>query len=179
MLVNISGLEGHTMAIDINMEHLIGQLKVIFCHNVLVFLISISTQDLLTAKGLETTWDRLGDISAAIDFLNKIKKKVSLTLRPAYQGSNHKPPDTSDLVWRVADKVRDDKLQIFDESRDGNSKIKAVVNILATGEAKLKSSSLASFNKKVCAMVNGHAYEHEEDTIPEVQLTITTQAEEN
>jgi hypothetical protein len=30
MLVNISGLEGHSMAIDINMEHLIGQLKVIF-----------------------------------------------------------------------------------------------------------------------------------------------------
>ena len=29
MLVNISGLEGHAMAIDINMEHLIGQLKVI------------------------------------------------------------------------------------------------------------------------------------------------------
>ena len=30
MLVNISGLEGHSMAIDINMEHLIGQLKVSF-----------------------------------------------------------------------------------------------------------------------------------------------------
>ena len=30
MLVNISGIEGHSMAIDINMEHLIGQLKVRF-----------------------------------------------------------------------------------------------------------------------------------------------------
>jgi hypothetical protein len=28
MLVNISGLQGHSMAIDINMEHLIGQSKV-------------------------------------------------------------------------------------------------------------------------------------------------------
>ena len=28
MLVNISGLDGHSMAININMEHLIGQLKV-------------------------------------------------------------------------------------------------------------------------------------------------------
>ena len=28
MLVNISGLEGHAMPIDLNMEHLIGQLKV-------------------------------------------------------------------------------------------------------------------------------------------------------
>jgi hypothetical protein len=124
-------------------------------------------------------WDRLGDISAAIDYLNKIKKKVSSILRPAYQGSNHKTPDTSDLVWRVADKVQDDQLQVFNEGRDGNSKIKAVVNILATGEAKLKSSSLASFNKKVCAMVNGRTYEDEEDTLPQAQLTITTQAEEN
>ncbi len=82
-------------------------------------------------------------------------------------------------MWRVADKVRNDNLQIFKESRQGNAKIKAVVNILATGEAKLKSSSLASFNKKVCAMVNGHAYEHEEDTIPQSQLTLTTQADEN
>ena len=30
MLVNISGLQGHSMVIDINMEHLIGQLKVSF-----------------------------------------------------------------------------------------------------------------------------------------------------
>ena len=30
MLVNMSGSEGHAMAIDINMEHLIGQLKVYF-----------------------------------------------------------------------------------------------------------------------------------------------------
>jgi hypothetical protein len=28
MLVNVSGLEGHAMPIDLNMEHLIGQLKV-------------------------------------------------------------------------------------------------------------------------------------------------------
>jgi len=28
MLVNVSGLEGHAMGIDLNMEHLIGELKV-------------------------------------------------------------------------------------------------------------------------------------------------------
>ena len=44
MLVNISGLEGHSMAIDINMEHLIGQLKVNFrfilaiCTNILTLV---------------------------------------------------------------------------------------------------------------------------------------------
>jgi len=120
-------------------------------------------------------WDRLGDISAAIDYLNKIKKKVSSTLRSTYQSSNHTPPDTSHLVWRVADKVRDDKLQVFKENRDGNAKAKPVVNILATGEAKLKSSLLATFNKKVHAMTNGHAYKHEEDTIPQAELSIGTE----
>lgn len=28
MLVNVSGLEGHAMPIDLNIEHLIGELKV-------------------------------------------------------------------------------------------------------------------------------------------------------
>ncbi len=41
MLINISGLEGHSMAIDINMEHLIGQLKVIFSHSLSVHIFLI------------------------------------------------------------------------------------------------------------------------------------------
>ena len=128
-------------------------------------------QDLLTAKGLELTWDRLGDISAAIDYLNKIKKNVSSTLSSSYQSSTHTAPDTSHLVWRVADKVRDDEIQVFEENRAGNSKVKIVVDVLATGEARLKSSSLASFNRKIRAMVDGHIYEEEADTIPQLQFS--------
>ena len=37
------------------------------CTNILTL-----AQELLSAKGLESTWDQLGDISAAIDYLNKI-----------------------------------------------------------------------------------------------------------
>ena len=169
MLVNISGIEGHSMAIDINMEHLIGQLKASFlfiCTNILTVV-----QDLLSAKGLESTWDRLGDISAAIDYLNKIKKKVTSALS-SYQRSTHTTPDTSHLVWRLADKIWDEELQVFREKRLGNSKVKAIVDVLATGEAKLKSSSLATFNKKISAMVKGHAYEDEQDGIPQTQLSI-------
>jgi hypothetical protein len=127
---------------------------------------------LLTAKGLESTWDRLGDISAAIDYLNKIKKKVPSALSSSYQRCTHTTPDTSHLVWRVADKLRDEELQVFREKRVGNSKVKAVVDILATGEAKLKSSSLTSFNKKISAMVKGHVYDDEQDAIPQTQLSI-------
>lgn len=129
-------------------------------------------QELLTAKGLESTWDQLGDISAAIDYLNKIKKKVSSALSSSYQRSTHTAPDTSHLVWRVADKIRDEELQEFRENRVGNSKVKAVVDVLGNGEAKLKSSSLASFNKKISAMVKGHVYDDEQDAIPQTQLSI-------
>ena len=75
-------------------------------------------------------------------------------------------------MWRVADTVRDDELQIFKENREGNLKVKAAVDILAIGEAKLRSSSIATFNQKICAMVNGHIFEDEEDTIPPFQLSL-------
>jgi hypothetical protein len=110
--------------------------------------------------------------------LNKIKKKISYTLSSTYQGSTHSPPDTSHLVWRVADKVRDEEIQVFKENRAGNSKVKSVVDVLATGEAKLKSSSLATFNRKICAMVNGHLYEDDEDTIPQPQFSLNGMSEE-
>jgi hypothetical protein len=171
MLVNISGQEGHSMAIDINMEHLIGQLKVSLASALTVCTLTF-VQELLTAKGLESTWDRLGNISAAIDYLNKIKKKVSSALSSSYQRSTHTALDTSHLVWRVADKIRDKGLQVFREKRVGNSKVKAVIDILATGETKLKSPSLAAFNKKISAMIKGHAYEDEQDAIPQIQLSI-------
>lgn len=128
-------------------------------------------KDLLSAKGLESTWDRLGDISAAIDYLNKIKKKVCLTLKTSYQSSTHTPPNTTNLVWRVADKVRDEELQKFKANRSGNAKVESTLDIMATGEAKLKSLTLAAFNRKVCAMVNSHSYKEEEDMLPPPQLS--------
>jgi hypothetical protein len=135
---------------------------------------------LLTAKGLESTWDRLGDTSAAIDYLNKIKKKVASTLSASYQGSTHTTPDTSHLVWRVADNAQDNEIQVFKANRSGNSSVKGVVDTLTTGAAKLKSSSLGTFNRKVFATINGHSYEDgdEGDLIPPVQLSLAFDLEE-
>ncbi len=117
-----------------------------------------------------------GDISTAIDYLNKIKKKVTSVLSSTYQGSTHSSPDTSHLVWHIANTVWNDEFQVFKENREGNSKVKVAVDILATGEAKLCSSSIATFNQKICAMVNGHNYEDEENTIPLSQLTLEQSA---
>ncbi|KAJ3775656.1 hypothetical protein FB446DRAFT_626883, partial [Lentinula raphanica] len=55
--VNVSGLPGHFMALDMNTEHQILYLKQLFA-----------------AKGLYSTWDRLSDISPAISEIQKIKK---------------------------------------------------------------------------------------------------------
>ncbi|KAH9020749.1 hypothetical protein EDB84DRAFT_1621797 [Lactarius hengduanensis] len=86
----LSGLAGHAMPIDLNIEHLIGELK-----------------------GLRSTWDRLGNISAA-------------AMKTAYQGTSHKDPRTDHLVQRVAKKVHEEKLHLYIEDRRGNSMVKAV-----------------------------------------------------
>ncbi len=127
-------------------------------------------QELLNAKGLDSTWDRLGDISAAIDYLNKAKKQVSSAMKLSYQNKNHSNADTSHLIWRVANKAWDEELQAFKERRNRNSKVKAITNVLASGEAKLKSASLATFNCKICAMVEGRLYEEEDDSLPHMSL---------
>ncbi|KAF8803591.1 hypothetical protein BYT27DRAFT_7109579, partial [Phlegmacium glaucopus] len=153
MLVNPSGHDGHAMPIDLNIEHLIGYLKI-----------------LLAAKGLQSTWDRLGNISAAIDYLQKAKKIVAQEMSTAYQNTTHTTPDTSHLVWRTANKARDCGLQVFTQNREGNHRGKLVTDILAEGEAKLKSSSLATFNKKVKAMVNGRRFDIDEDPEEGIEL---------
>ncbi|EDR03149.1 uncharacterized protein LACBIDRAFT_331822 [Laccaria bicolor S238N-H82] len=146
MLVNVSGLKGHLMLIDLNIEHLIGELK-----------------NLLSAKGLQSRWDRLGNISTAIDYLKKIKKQVGLAMSTAYQGTTHTKADTTHLVWCVADK-----------NRKGNGKAVTFCDILALGEKKLKSSSLATFNRKVITMVECCLYTSEPsedtDTLPPLAM---------
>jgi hypothetical protein len=91
-----------------------------------------------------------------------------------YRGTTHTKPDTSHLVWRVADKARDEELQIYRKNRCGNAKAVAVHDILALGEKKLKSSSLGTFNRKIFAMVNCRLYDPEPtedtDTLPPLAL---------
>ncbi|KAJ7608461.1 hypothetical protein FB45DRAFT_763457, partial [Roridomyces roridus] len=137
MIVCISGLgPGHCMAIDLNIEHLIGSLK-----------------NLLRAKGMDTTWDRLGDISAAIVPLQRVRKKVTTTLGGSHQGSSHTAPDTTQLAWRVQRKVADEDLQSFQPLRSTAAPPILRTDILARGEKLLKSSTLKTFNKKIAAMI--------------------------
>lgn len=93
-------------------------------------------------------------------------------MKLSYQNKNHSDVDTTHLVWRVANKIRDEDLQSHNKKRHGNSKIKPVIDILATGEAKLKSSTLKTFNRKLVAMVEGRLYEEEDDSLPQLSLNV-------
>lgn len=101
-------------------------------------------------------------------------------LKTPYQSTTHTSPDTSNLVWRVADKVRDEELQSF-KSRVGNATVKPVTNIFTVGVAKLKSSALATFNKKVLASAEGKVYngEDELDLLPQLSLSLGSEDEIN
>ncbi|KAJ7449382.1 hypothetical protein B0H11DRAFT_2161920 [Mycena galericulata] len=143
MIICISGLGlGHCMPIDLNIEHLIGYLKI-----------------LLQAKGMSSTWDRLGNISAAI-----------VHLQP-YKNTGHTTPDTAHLVWRVQRKIANEGLHEFQKGRTNNARRKLTTDILSVGEAKLKSSTLATFNKKISAMIAGHGFEEEEDECPPLAMS--------
>jgi hypothetical protein len=55
-------------------------------------------QDLFARKGVYGSWDRLANISAAIDVLDSIQTSMTASLGASYSGTNHKDVDTSDLV---------------------------------------------------------------------------------
>ncbi|KAG5650028.1 hypothetical protein H0H81_001033 [Sphagnurus paluster] len=145
MLVNVSGLPGRWMGIDLNIEHLIRYLKSLFA-----------------AKGIYANWDQLGNLSASIAQLQKIKSQVTRSMQTTYQGSTHEECDASVLVWRMADKV--EELQLQDLVT--NLRTKLVPDLRASGHNKFELSSLATFNKKLMEMIKGKAISGgEDDTI--------------
>ncbi|KAF8815608.1 hypothetical protein BYT27DRAFT_7248987 [Phlegmacium glaucopus] len=115
MLVNPSGLQGHAMGIDMNIEHLIGYLKALFA-----------------AKGIYADWDCLGNISAVVNYLQLIKKRVTRSLGTNYQGSTHKNTPVNVLVIHIADHVQELKFQHEHQSRC-NVQSKTVPNLHRVG----------------------------------------------
>ena len=128
------------------------------------------------AKGLHSSWDRLGDISGAVIQLQNVKKQVTKALGASYQGKTHTTPDTSILVRKVANDVAELSLGKYQSGRKGNEKQKLVPNLIDVGEKKLMLSSLETFNKKLACMKAGNLDEvagiTEEDEIPGIQMTV-------
>src|SRR6267154_555036 len=128
------------------------------------------------AKGLRSSWDRLGDISGAVIQLQNVKKQVTKALGASYQGKTHTTPDTSILVRKVANDVAELSLGKYQSGQKGNEEQKLVPNLIDVGEKKLMSSSLETFNKKLACMKAGNLDEvagiTEEDEIPGIQMTV-------
>ncbi|KIM80400.1 hypothetical protein PILCRDRAFT_822535, partial [Piloderma croceum F 1598] len=176
MIVNISGLVGHCMPIDLNIEHIIGYLKVDQLTSNCIGLTYLS-QFLFSTKGLYSTWERLGNISAIIEFLQNIKKQMGASLGAPYTSRSHETPNTLDAVWKVTNKVKDLQLNKFKLDREGNNSAKLTANVLALGEQRLKSSTLANFNKKVQRLYDGYAVVAEVDEIPEMGISVDLDGE--
>ncbi|KII89519.1 hypothetical protein PLICRDRAFT_109156, partial [Plicaturopsis crispa FD-325 SS-3] len=130
------------------------------------------------AKGMYGSWERLGDISAAINHIQRVKKQVGSALGAKYHGRSHTTPDTSASVWKVFHKVQELNLLKFDADRDGNDATKATVDILKSGEQKLKSSTLGTFNKKLKAFHTGVSIDdNETDELPAVAINVASNDE--
>jgi hypothetical protein len=173
MIITKTGVPGKGMGVDMNIEHCIDKTKVRIPHlttksNKLTHIF----KGMFVAKGIYADWDRLSNISAAIDVLDEVQKNVSLSLDTSYKGTTHTTPDTSDLVWRVANKACELKLNEFQANREGNSSVKETVDTLASGERLLKSATIATFNKKLKSLISGMIMEDETDDIPPLDLEI-------
>ncbi|KAF8236102.1 hypothetical protein L208DRAFT_1253347, partial [Tricholoma matsutake] len=116
MIVNVLGLPGHAMGMDLNIEHIIQYLKALFA-----------------AKGIYANWERLGDISAAVNYLQLIKTKVAQSMWANYQGSTHKVVDTSKLVWCIVNKAQELHLQEVVLVQSGQSSAKSVPDLCTEG----------------------------------------------
>lgn len=112
--------------------------------------------------------------------LQSVKKQVTTALGCLYQTSNHTDVDTSEIVWRVANKIREIGLDTFLSGRDNNETAKKAVAILSAGGRLLKSSTIATFNKKVRRLNEGYIDppdELDQDSVP--ALGIVFEAPEN
>ena len=135
-------------------------------------------QHFYAAKGVYASWDRLGDISVIVDLLQNVRKQVGSVLGTPHQGISHVTPDTSSSIKRVADKLSELALGTFNPMWKENDVINPVVDTIAIGEHKLKSATLATFNKKVRGLMVGELPGADEDEIPEVAFNFADNNED-
>ena len=156
MLVNPSGIPGHAMGIDMSIEHLIRSLKV---PNISIIRHYIThqpvQQGLFAAKGIYSNWDRLGNITAGVNYLQLIERRVTGSLGSGYQGSTPTDVDMSSLVWRIANKSRELRLQEVTADRTANTHCRPVIDVSLAGYRRFDASSLATFNKKIAELKQG------------------------
>jgi hypothetical protein len=108
--------------------------------------------------------------------LDSIKTSIATSLGASYSGTGHTYVDTSDLVWRVARKARELKLNVPQVNQEG----KATPDLLVVGETALKSSTMSTFNKKRRELLKGIILTTEDDAdeIPAMDIILTNPEEQ-
>ena len=94
-----------------------------------------------------------------------------------YHGITHITPDTSTSVHKISQKVDKLSLHVNTPTRQNITMITHVVDSLTLGEQKLKSSTLAMFNKKIRSMFAGEGFETEVDELPRATFDLSLKPE--
>lgn len=157
---SIVQIDGSPMPLDLNIEHHIGYAK-----------------ELCTFKGVYSTWDRFCNVAATTGHLMTLKTQVRRSMATSYQKRSHTDPESLEkLVWKVADVVQKNQLQLYIKNRPGNDDCTQVSDLLSLGHTKLASSALGNFNTSMDLRIKGMVEEvasQEEDEIPENQISIS------
>ncbi|KAF8984187.1 hypothetical protein BDQ17DRAFT_1260925, partial [Cyathus striatus] len=144
LIVNPSGIPGHNIATDVNMKYMIQEVK-----------------ELIVVKGLQTTWDQVGNVSAVIAYIKEIKQKIANQLNLPHQNKGHSDVDVSHL-----------NMLTFRPNQTGNNCVTPIHDLLEEGSIKLKSASLSTFNTKFKNFVAGMVIEEENDDLPAFRLSV-------
>lgn len=127
---------------------------------------------MFAAKGIYSNWERLGNIAAAINHLQSVKKQVSQSIKSNYQGTGHPKPDLSVGVRRISDKSEEHQFEKKIIKRLENRRIKQTSNLIGGGYKKYESASLASFNKKIDNLKDGIPSNNEVDEIAPLGINV-------
>ena len=73
-------------------------------------------------------------------------------------------------VKKITHKVKELELNCYKPDWSENKTIQPIVDMLAVGEQKLRSSTLATFNQKMKRMMDGNMFEVKEDEIPSINF---------
>jgi hypothetical protein len=114
----------------------------------------------------------LGNVSAAIVDLQNIKKHFGSMMDTSYKNLTHSDADTSKLVFKVADKVRDLGIQHFNSERK-SLQAKLAPNLLYIGWTRLLNTTLKKFNVRIKAYKERYSeVEEEVDEIPQMAFEL-------
>ncbi|KAL0563513.1 hypothetical protein V5O48_018552 [Marasmius crinis-equi] len=132
LLVNLEGHDDSFLGVDMNIEHIINEVKKLYA-----------------AKGIYASWDRLGDLSAAIRSLIAIKKSMRSMMETAYQKKEHTDADTTASVWKVVDAIEEYGLLKFNPDRKVDVEVKATPDLLSEGWDKVRKTTIPTYNKNM------------------------------